>query len=152
MFRGCSNISLDSKGRLAIPSRYRDYIRGQAGNAMVLTLNPLERSLWLYLFPEWEVTETKLANLSDFDRTHRRIKQMMHGYATDCQLDNQGRILVPKELREYAKLDQASVMLGQSNKFEIWDAAIWSEQQDQWLESIDSGDTEASESLRSLAL
>ncbi len=152
MFRGFSTVSLDDKGRLAIPSRYRDYLSVRAGNAVVLTLNPFDRSLWLYPLPEWEIIETKLATLSDFDRISRRTKQMMHGYATDCQLDNQGRILVPKELRNYADLRQTSAMLGQGNKFEIWDAATWQQQRDQWLESLSDGDTEVSDALKSLAL
>ncbi len=152
MFRGFSKISLDSKGRLAIPSRYRDTLSVQADNAVVLTLNPLDRSLWLYPLPEWEIIETKLAALSDFDLTSRRTKQMMRGYATDCQLDNQGRILIPKELRLYADLKQGSVMLGQGNKFEIWDSATWKQQRDKWLELLDDGDTDASESLKSLSL
>jgi len=152
VFRGFSKVSLDSKGRLAIPSRYRDTLRVQADNVVVLTLNPLDRSLWLYPLPEWEIIETKLAALSDFDLTSRRTKQMMRGYATDCQLDNQGRILVPKELRSYADLKQGSVMLGQGNKFEIWDAVTWKQQRDKWLELLDEGDTEASESLKLLSL
>ena len=102
MFRGFNKISIDTKGRLAIPSRYRSLILDQALNNLVITLNPLDRSLWLYPLPEWELIEDKLAALSDFDKQSRRTKQMMRGYANDCQLDAQGRILIPKELRGYA--------------------------------------------------
>ena len=83
MFRGFSKISIDSKGRLAIPSRYRALISDQALNNLVITLNPLDRSLWLYPLPEWELIEEKLAALSDFDKQSRRTKQMMRGYAND---------------------------------------------------------------------
>ena len=133
VFRGFNKISIDSKGRLAVPSRYRDLIAVQAENNLVITLNPLDRSLWLYPLPEWDVIEDKLATLSDFDKQSRRTKQMMRGYASDCQLDSQGRILLPKELRSYAELTKQAVILGQGNKFEIWNETAWDAQRDEWL-------------------
>ena len=151
MFRGFSTVSVDNKGRLAIPSRFRDRLTLIAEGRVILTLNPLDRALWLYPFPEWELIETKLAALSDFDRQSRRAKQMMRGYATDLQLDAQGRILVPQELREFAELKRQAVILGQGNKFEIWDAAVWTAQRDHWLAQVgDEG--EPSEKLKSLSL
>jgi len=152
MFRGFSKISIDSKGRLAIPSRYRALVLDQALNNLVITLNPLDRSLWLYPLPEWELIEDKLTTLSDFDKQSRRTKQMMRGYANDCQLDSQGRILIPKELRGYAELSRQVVILGQGNKFEIWDEKSWEKQRDDWLESISNESTSSSDSLRSLSL
>ena len=152
MFRGFSKISIDSKGRLAIPSRYRALVLDQALNNLVITLNPLDRSLWLYPLPEWELIEDKLTTLSDFDKQSRRTKQMMRGYANDCQLDSQGRILIPKELRGYAELSRQAVILGQGNKFEIWDEKSWEKQRDDWLESISNESTSSSDSLRSLSL
>jgi len=152
MFRGFSKISIDSKGRLAIPSRYRALVLDQALNNLVITLNPLDRSLWLYPLPEWELIEDKLTTLSDFDKQSRRTKQMMRGYANDCQLDSQGRILIPKELRGYAELSRQAVILGQGNKFEIWDEKSWEKQRDDWLESMSNESTSSSDSLRSLSL
>jgi len=152
MFRGFSKISIDSKGRLAIPSRYRALVLDQALNNLVITLNPLDRSLWLYPLPEWELIEDKLTTLSDFDKQSRRTKQMMRGYANDCQLDSQGRILIPKELRGYAELSRQVVILGQGNKFEIWDEKSWEKQRDDWLESMSNESTSSSDSLRSLSL
>ena len=132
-FLGSKNVSVDSKGRVAIPSRYRDRLMLDAGGCLVQTLNPLERSLWLYPLPEWEVIEEKLSDLSDFDNQSRKVKQMMRGYATDCQLDANGRILIPAELRDYARIGKQAVILGQGNKFEIWDKPSWDEQRDHWL-------------------
>ena len=151
MFRGFSTLSLDSKGRMAVPSRYRERLLALSDGNLVLTLNPLDRSLWLYPLPEWELIEKKLAQLSDFERQGRRAKQMMRGYASDCQLDAQGRILVPQELREYAGLDKQAVILGQGNKFEIWDEAAWNAQRDEWLQDVGKDD-EPSDSLKSLSL
>ncbi len=152
VFRGFNKISIDSKGRLAVPSRYRDLIAVQAENNLVITLNPLDRSLWLYPLPEWDVIEDKLATLSDFDKQSRRTKQMMRGYASDCQLDSQGRILLPKELRSYAELTKQAVILGQGNKFEIWNEKAWDAQRDEWLESVGDDSVPTPESLQSLSL
>ncbi len=152
MFRGFNTLSVDSKGRLAVPSRYRERLSGETGGCLVMTLNPMDRSLWLYPLIEWEFIETKLAELSDFDKQGRRTKQMMRGYATDCTLDAQGRILIPQELRDYAQLKKQAVILGQGNKFEIWDEKTWREQRDQWLEQIGDESGEVSEALSSLSL
>lgn len=152
LFRGFNKISVDNKGRLAVPSRYRELISVQAENSLVITLNPLDRSLWLYPLPEWDVIEGKLASLSDFDKQSRRTKQMMRGYATDCQLDSQGRILIPKELRSYADLTKRAVILGQGNKFEIWNEKAWEVQRDEWLETVGDDSQSTPESLQSLSL
>ena len=152
MFRGFSTVSIDSKGRLAVPSRFRERLQASTGGCLVQTLNPLDRALWLYPLNEWELIETKLASLSDFDQQSRRTKQMMRGYACDCQMDAQGRILIPQELREYALLKRQAVVLGQGNKFEIWDKAGWASQRDQWLERVGSEEAEPTEALKSLSL
>ena len=147
MFRSSSNISLDSKGRLAIPSRFRERLMGIADGCLVQTLNPLDRCLWLYPLPAWELIEEKLAELSDFDKQSRRTKQMMRGYATDCKLDSHGRILVPAELRNYAQLDRQATILGQGNKFEIWNRENWDEQRDNWLSDEKGTSTGALQTL-----
>jgi len=152
LFRGCSTLSVDSKGRLAIPSRYRERLQSMAEGSLVLTMNPLDRSLWLYPLAEWVLIESKLAVLSDFDKQGRRAKQMMRGYATDCQLDGAGRILLPQELREYADIGKLAVFLGQGNKFEIWDAPAWNRLREDWLQEIGRDRTETSETLKTLSL
>ena len=126
-FKGSKNVSLDSKGRVAIPSRYRDQLVVDADGCLVQTLNPLDHCLWLYPLPEWELVEEKLADLSDFNEQSRRIKQMMRGNATDCKLDAHGRILIPAELRDYAQISKHAVIMGQGNKFEIWNKTSWEE-------------------------
>jgi len=152
MFRGINNVSLDSKGRLAIPSRFRERLMGMAGGCLVQTLNPLDRSLWFYPLPEWELIEEKLAELSDFDKQSRRTKQIMRGYATDCQLDSHGRILVPAELRDYAQLDRQASILGQGNKFEVWNRESWEEQSGNWFSLVGDEKGTPSEALQSLSL
>ena len=152
MFRGFHTVNIDDKGRMAIPSRYRQRLTAEAEGNLVLTLNPLDRSLWLYPQNNWEQIETKLAALSEFDKRSRRTKQMMRGYAYDCQLDSQGRVLIPSELRDYARLQKQVVILGQGNKFEVWDQPSWEQQRDIWLSQVDEEDSEFSEALKSLSL
>lgn len=152
MFRGCNTLSLDIKGRLAVPKCYRERLIVLAEGNLVLTLNPWDRSLLLYPLPEWEVTENKLAELPEYDTQGRRAKQMMRGHAADCQMDGQGRILIPHELREYASLGKQVVILGQGNKFEIWDEKGWKELREDWLTEIGKDAGEPSDALKSLSL
>ena len=152
MFRGFSTVSIDSKGRMAIPSRYRDRLTEMAEGLLVLTLNPFDHALWLYPLPDWDEIEIKLSELSDFDLQSRRTKQMMRGYANDCKMDSQGRILVPQELRDFADLQKQAAILGQDNRLEIWNQANWEKQRDKWLSQVGSEDGEVPESLRTLSL
>ena len=152
MFRGLSTISVDDKGRLAIPSRYRDLLAAQSSQDLVITLNPWDRALWLYPLGEWELIEAKLSGLSDLDRHGRRTKQIMRGYATDCSCDAQGRVLLPVELREIAHITKQVTVLGQGNKFEIWDMASWQAERDQWLRDVADGADTSSAALESLSL
>lgn len=152
MFRGFSVVNLDSKGRLAIPSRFRDRLQRAAPDALVLAPSPLDHSMWLYPLPDWEQIESKLAQLSDFDEQSRRTKQMMRGYATDCQLDTHGRILIPAQLREHAMLDKQVMVLGQGNRLELWNKAEWDAKRESWLRQVGEGAAAPSEALRSLSL
>ena len=156
MFRGINKISVDSKGRLAIPSGHRKFIRAEFDNLLTLTVSPYERALWLYPRPEWEKIEAKLATLSDFHKRSRRHKQMMRAHACDCEPDGQGRILINKELRAYAGLSGPAIVAGQDNKFEIWAEKAWVAARDQWLESVDAevadpGPDSACEALKEIA-
>ena len=152
MFRGLSTVSIDAKGRLAIPVRYREALAALDNSELVITLNPWDRALWLYPLAEWELIETKLSALSDFDKQSRRTKQIMRGYATDCACDAQGRVLLPQELRAIAGIDKQSALLGQGNKIEIWDGAAWTAERDRWLNDIGNGSGDPSSALESLSL
>lgn len=152
MFRGFSTVSIDSKGRLAVPSRHRERLAELSNGQLVLTLDPFDHALWLYPLQDWESIDRKLSELSDYEKESRRTKQMMRGYACDCQPDSQGRILIPQELRDYARLEKQAVILGQGNKFEIWNQADWEAQRDDWLSRVGSEDGAAPESLRNLSL
>lgn len=143
---------MDAKGRFAIPVRYREAVALLGNLGLVITVNPWDRALWLYPLHEWELIETKLSALTDFDRQSRRTKQIMRGYATDCACDGQGRVLLPLELREIAGIDRQAVLLGQGNKLEIWDGESWKTERDNWLKNVGHGSGAPSTALESLSL
>jgi MraZ protein len=152
MFRGLSAISIDAKGRLAVPSRHRERLKAIAGGALTITASPYDRCLWLYPLPEWELIEAKLQQLPDGERQNRRTKVMMRAYAVDCEFDAQGRVLVPPLLREFADLYKDVVLIGQGNKFEIWNAKHWEQMRAEWLRSLENVASEPSEALGKLSL
>ena len=133
MFRGVSSLTIDTKGRLALPSRYRDVLSEKSDNQMVITIDTQERCLLLYPTPDWEVIQAQVEALPSLNPTARRIQRLLIGHATDVELDSQGRILVPAPLREYAMLGRAAMLIGQGKKFEIWSEEEWHHQRDAWL-------------------
>ena len=151
MFRGVNSLSLDVKGRLAIPTRYRDGLLRQSDGRMVVTINNAERCLWLYPLADWEEIERKLVSLPSLDAAAQRLKRILIGHANDCDLDAAGRVLLPGLLREFASLDKHVVMIGQGNKFEIWNEELWNERRDQWL-TADSDLGPLSVEMESLSL
>jgi MraZ protein len=130
-FRGVTHLALDAKGRLAIPSRHREALLGDGapgGNgAIVLTADP-SRCLLLYPRAAWEPIQARLMALSSFNAEIRGLQRLLVGHADDVDVDGNGRILVPPALRQYAALDHRVVLVGQGNKFELWDEAKWQEQ------------------------
>lgn len=132
MFRGINAIHIDGKGRLAVPTKYRSAL-GVDDSSLVVTIDTEETCLLLYPIKEWQVIEENLQRLPSFDAVTRRIQRLLIGHATDVKLDNNGRILLPPLLREYAKLDKKVLMIGQRNKFEVWAESIWEARRDQWL-------------------
>lgn len=135
MYRGITVVSLDGKGRLAIPSRYRVPLDKEANGQLVVTIDTEDRCLLLYPFPEWEKIEAKLEVLPSFNRMARRIQRLLIGHACELEMDNHGRILLPGLLREYAGLDKDVVLVGQGRKFEIWGESQWAMGRDNWLAS-----------------
>ena len=126
MFRGVAQLNLDSKGRLAVPSRFRDALITQASGHLVVTADA-DRCLLIYPLPDWEPIEHKLMSLSSFNAQIRELQRRLVGYAEDVVMDATGRILVPPALRRYAQLDKAVVLVGQGHKFELWNKDHWDE-------------------------
>jgi MraZ protein len=150
MFRGVNSLNLDSKGRLAIPTRYREDLARHCNGQMVVTVDR-DHCLLLYPLPDWEEIERKLVKLPSFNPQARRLQRLLIGHATECELDGNGRILLPPPLREFATLDKAVVLIGQGNKFEIWDETTWNTRRSEWLTATDA-DGELPGELGSLSL
>ncbi|MDH5287316.1 MAG: division/cell wall cluster transcriptional repressor MraZ [Betaproteobacteria bacterium] len=126
LFRGVTQVTLDAKGRLAIPSKHRDALAVD-GEPVVLTADP-SRCLLLYPRAAWEPIQQRLMSLSSFDERIRSLQRLIVGHADDVDVDSAGRILVPGALRQYARLDKHVMFVGQGNKFELWDEAAWTQQ------------------------
>ncbi|MGO1246615.1 MAG: division/cell wall cluster transcriptional repressor MraZ [Oceanisphaera sp.] len=152
MLRGAHAISLDSKGRLAIPTRYRDTLRGECDSQLVCTVDLFDPCLLLYPLNEWELIEKKLRTLSSTQPQERRLQRVLLGHATECELDAQGRVLVPSPLRQYGGLNKKIMLVGQLNKFEIWDESRWQQQISDDLQALPQANWELSARLRDFAL
>jgi transcriptional regulator MraZ len=133
VFRGVSQLALDAKGRLAIPAKHRDALATRAPDAdpsapgtIVITADP-SRCLLVYPRAAWEPIQARLMALSSFNPEIRSLQRLIVGFADDVDVDGNGRILVPPALREYASLEHHVVLVGQGNKFELWDAAKWND-------------------------
>lgn len=120
MFLGEYQHSIDEKGRIIVPSKFRDSL----GPQFVVTRG-LDHCLFVYPKDEWAALEQKLKTLPLMKSDARAFTRFFFSGATECELDKQGRVNIPNNLREYAKLDKDCVVIGVSNRVEIWSKAAW---------------------------
>ena len=125
MFRGVQYINLDAKGRMAVPARQREQLSVLCDGQVVMTVDTQSSCLALYPLPEWERVERDVQALPALNPAIKRFQRLVLGYASEFQLDGNGRVLVPSALREYAQLDKRSVLVGQGNKLELWSEELW---------------------------
>jgi len=152
MFRGISNLNIDTKGRLAMPSRYRDaFISGSAGKAVV-TVDHTDRCLLVYPMQQWLKVEQTLMSLPNMDTRVRNMQRLIMGHAAEVELDAQGRFLVAAPLREYAGLEKKSVLVGLANKFELWDADTWFSARDAWITEAQNDSAGAGDVLSQVSI
>jgi MraZ protein len=121
LFQGASALALDAKGRMSIPSRYREALQGQAEGRVTITKHP-DGCLLLFPRPEWEIFRSKIAALPMDAHWWRRI---FLGNASDVELDSAGRVLVSPELRLAAGMEKEVMLLGMGSHFELWDAQTY---------------------------
>ncbi|MEE8118369.1 MAG: division/cell wall cluster transcriptional repressor MraZ [Gammaproteobacteria bacterium] len=150
MFRGVNNVTLDAKGRLAIPTRFRQQLSDCCQGHVVLTVDR-DYCLLLYPLPDWEEIERKLIRLPSLNPQARRLQRLLVGHATDLEIDSNGRVLLPQPLREFAQLEKRVVMIGQGNKFELWNEETWNQRRDEWLD-MDESANDLPADLESLSL
>ena len=151
MFRGVSTLSLDAKGRLAMPARYREQLQDCCAAHLVVTIDT-DRCLLIYPEPNWREIERKLEKLPSFNPTARKLQRLYIGHAHEVDMDSQGRVQLPPELRQFASLDKRVALIGQSNKFELWDEDTWVARRDQWLNEEDLAELESSPEFASLSI
>lgn len=143
---------LDVKGRMAMPARYRVILQQEAHSKVVVTIDTEDKCLLLYPLPVWNLIEAKIEALPSFNSATRRIQRLLIGHATEVELDNNGRVLVPPLLREYASLDKQVVLIGQGKKFELWDVKAWQSGRETWLASGINDLPQLPDELKSLSL
>lgn len=121
MFQGETAITLDDKGRLAIPTSYRELIARESGNRLVVTYNPFESgSLYLYPQPVWERLRDQVNALPKTKSVNRALQLKLIGAATFVEPDGNGRISIPASHRNAVGIEKRAVLLGMGDKFELW--------------------------------
>jgi len=142
---------MDAKGRLAMPARQREPLMSECGGRVVVTIDTQSPCLAIYPLPEWERIERDIQGLPALNPAIKRFQRLTLGYASDLELDGNGRMLLPPPLREYAQLEKKLVLVGQGNKLELWSEALWLAEREKAL--LESGpEAELPEELMSLTL
>ncbi|MFT4045511.1 MAG: division/cell wall cluster transcriptional repressor MraZ [Solimonas sp.] len=124
LFSGSHHLSLDEKGRLAVPARFRQHLSDRCGGQLIVTRGPDPACLVVYPMPEFERLADDIEKMEDRDAAER-AKAITIGFAADAEMDKQGRILVPPNLRKIARLEGPAVLMGQIRRFDLWAAAEW---------------------------
>lgn len=131
-FKGQYNHNIDAKGRLIIPNK----LRGDLGDSFVLTRG-LDGCLYGFPNDEWKIFEDNLRKISGASGDGRKVKEYFMANAQDMEFDSQGRIIIPPHLRNFAKLTKEVAIVGNLEKIEIWDAAIWTSRQTSIEENVE---------------
>jgi MraZ protein len=127
MFRGQFTHSVDAKGRVAVPSRFRDALGAAGDSRLVLTPALFDPCIHVFPLRAWEEFEAKVAQMKQFDANVVRLRRLYVSAAVDCELDKQGRLLVPPQLREHSALSKEVMWAGVGTKAELWAAERWAE-------------------------
>ena len=123
MFRGRFEYTIDAKGRLSIPAKFREVLTNHYDPRLIVT--NFDQCLWAYPVPEWLELESKVGSLPQFMDEVKALQRVFISAATECFIDKQGRILVPPSLKAYAGLEGDVVMVGMTRRIEIWSQERW---------------------------
>ena len=135
MFRGSFEHSVDSKGRVSVPSRFREILSDRYEGKLVLTMD-FDKCIMVYPLEEWEQVEEKIKSLPQSQKEVKDYTRFVFSNASECELDKQGRILIPPSLREGARISKSVMVVGILNKMEIWDKASWDTRKSQTGDKI----------------
>lgn len=154
MFSGSDSINMDAKGRIAIPTRYRDLLAEYCRGELVITTELSASCLTLSPLPNWNVYEASVAALPALDPLGEMLSRFVIGRAKPVQVDNSGRVLIPPELRDHASLDKKLVLVGRSERMEIWDETTWKAEEEKarerYLETLRQAQESNSDRYRNL--
>lgn len=150
MFRGATKITIDDKGRVVVPVRYRALLSAPGEGRVIVTVDR-DECLLIYSLAEWERIEQQLNSLPSLHPQVRRLQRLMIGHAEELLLDSHGRLTLTPELREFAGLARAAWLVGQGKRLELWDEARWNIQREEWKKS-EQGVTELAAELSTLSL
>ena len=135
MFTGINPISMDVKGRIAMPSKYRDGLLNASNGRLMVTINLQFKNLFFYSLPVWSELVSALQKLDNTPDVVR-YRRLILAYATEVEMDKSGRVLVPQALRSHAELDKQVVLVGQGEKLELWSDTNWDDERDLGLEQV----------------
>lgn len=133
-----------------MPQRYRKDFSAKNKSKVIITADK-DKCLLIYTQISWSIIEKKLSELPSYNKEARFVQRLLIGYATESEIDSQGRFLIPNPLREYAGIQKKIILLGQGNKFELWSENIWNKNMKSWLVS-QNGDDAKNEALNELKL
>ncbi|GAB6904837.1 Protein MraZ [Desulfosarcina cetonica] len=148
MFRGSSSHTIDAKGRIIIPARFRDVINASGDERIMITR--MDNCLFAYTFNEWNKVEQRILQLPQKSERMRRFQRFFIGSAQDCRCDGQGRVLIPPMLKGYAGLEKEVVLVGVMSRFEIWSKEKLDREEEQL--ATDMGDEQIREEISHLGL
>ncbi len=134
-FRGSSVHTIDEKGRIVIPARFRAEIMANGGDKLILT-RKMETCLQAYPLRQWMAIEERYCNITLTDSLQQRYRRLFIGFAKECTIDRQGRLLIPKELRTYARLEKDIILIGNLEYFEIWSQEEWEKEVEDLAEEL----------------
>ncbi len=142
MFRGRFEHSIDVKGRVSVPAKFREVLRREYGSDQLI-ITTFDSCLVVYPLEEWKVFEEKMKDLSSLKKEVKFFLRYFYSGAMECAIDDHGRILIPSQFREHAQLKKEILFIGVMKRFEIWDKGVWEEEVEKYKETFD----EISESM-----
>jgi MraZ protein len=125
MFRGRYEHTIDNKGRVSLPARFREIVSSRYSEDRLIVTSFIEPCLIAYPVAEWQLVEDRFRNLAHFDPKVLRLKRVLISGAHECQIDSNGRVLIPPILRDYAKLEREVVWTGMVERIELWSKETW---------------------------
>ncbi len=126
MFRGSSFHTIDTKGRIIVPARFRDMIKADGSYGVMLSR--MDQGLVAYTYDGWRKIENRILSLAEKSESMRRFRRVFIGGSFECPCDKQDRVLIPQNLREYAELDREIVLVGVLDHFEVWSRENWDQE------------------------